>query len=827
MATKIQLRNDTSSSWSSANPILAQGEPGLETNTSKIKYGNGTSAWNCLPYANGENCGSACGVEALARINATNVAIGYGSGATFQGAAAVAVGNFAGNRDQGAFAVAIGCGAGTVTQGAVAVAIGCFAGNCNQHVAAVAVGTCAGSVNQGTGAVAIGPSAASYRQGCFAIAIGSDAGAYSQSEYGVAVGFVAGESYQGYQSTAIGSNAGRGHHTCTSYTGLVCGTTLSVNTTSCIIAGMRVHGTGICGCQRVASICNGTTVTLVNVNTQTPSGVLIFESGQCVNATAVGFSAGINNQRQGAVAVGTCAGFYCQGAGAVAIGPQTAYNNQGSAAISIGALAGSCTQQSAAIAIGTFAGQYCQQTNAIAIGSTAGFTNQSPGSIAIGTAAGHCTQGVGSIAIGCGAGSFLQGITSVAIGCYAGRCGQHACAVAIGHTAGQNQQGNNTVAIGSTAGLNAQGNNAIAIGNGAGICSQPTNSVVINADSASLNVYNSGLYVNPVRTDTSNVSVATYYNTDTKEITYAPVGGILNSFQQVTITSTGGCGGGNGSVTYCVSNVAPITSTGILFSVCSAGNHYGAGTACAGSQTVSWTNIGGGNTPYVAYAYVTTLAGTVYSHPAVGRTGLCLIEGTLIALSNGTYKSIEDINSSDLLLAWNFDKGCYAEAYPLWIKRSESALTYNLLSFSDGSTLGTVDQHRIYNKEAGAFTYPMTDDTPIGTTTVNQYGVEVQLVKKEVINQLVQYYNVITDYHVNLFANGVLTSNRFNNIYPIVNMQFVKTERALRDRSEFNGVPEKFYTGLRLAEQLYDADMIKWYVHRLEILEKNSLHLVV
>ena len=71
MATKIQLRNDTSSSWSSANPILAQGEPGLETNTSKIKYGNGTSAWNCLPYANGENCGSACGVEALARINAT------------------------------------------------------------------------------------------------------------------------------------------------------------------------------------------------------------------------------------------------------------------------------------------------------------------------------------------------------------------------------------------------------------------------------------------------------------------------------------------------------------------------------------------------------------------------------------------------------------------------------------------------------------------------------------------------------------------------------------------------------------------------------------
>ena len=42
--TKIQVRRLTSASFFSQNPILAAGEPGLEIDTGKIKYGNGTSA---------------------------------------------------------------------------------------------------------------------------------------------------------------------------------------------------------------------------------------------------------------------------------------------------------------------------------------------------------------------------------------------------------------------------------------------------------------------------------------------------------------------------------------------------------------------------------------------------------------------------------------------------------------------------------------------------------------------------------------------------------------------------------------------------------------
>lgn len=50
MATQIQLRRDTAANWTAANPVLAQGEPGYETDTGKLKVGNGSSAWNSLSY---------------------------------------------------------------------------------------------------------------------------------------------------------------------------------------------------------------------------------------------------------------------------------------------------------------------------------------------------------------------------------------------------------------------------------------------------------------------------------------------------------------------------------------------------------------------------------------------------------------------------------------------------------------------------------------------------------------------------------------------------------------------------------------------------------
>jgi hypothetical protein len=50
MADIIQIRRDTASNWTSANPTLAQGEMGYETDTDKVKIGDGSTAWTSLGY---------------------------------------------------------------------------------------------------------------------------------------------------------------------------------------------------------------------------------------------------------------------------------------------------------------------------------------------------------------------------------------------------------------------------------------------------------------------------------------------------------------------------------------------------------------------------------------------------------------------------------------------------------------------------------------------------------------------------------------------------------------------------------------------------------
>lgn len=50
VVTQIQIRRGTAAQWTSANPTLASGEWGYETDTNKAKIGNGSTAWNSLAY---------------------------------------------------------------------------------------------------------------------------------------------------------------------------------------------------------------------------------------------------------------------------------------------------------------------------------------------------------------------------------------------------------------------------------------------------------------------------------------------------------------------------------------------------------------------------------------------------------------------------------------------------------------------------------------------------------------------------------------------------------------------------------------------------------
>ena len=232
------------------------------------------------------------------------------------------------------------------------------------------------------------------------------------------------------------------------------------------------------------------------------------------------------------------------------------------------------------------------------------------------------------------------------------------------------------------------------------------------------------------------------------------------------------------------------------------------------SQIASVTVYIRDNRGYISSALVSDMWEVAY--------GPCLVAGTLMSLADGTQKKIEDVTYDDVLSVWNFDLGELSEARPLWVKQSQTANDYTLVKFSDGTELRTVGHH-LFNKQAGEFTRITTDDTPVGTITVNEQGQEITIVSKELVKESIEYYNIWTQYHLNAYANGVLTGNRYCNIYPVVDMKYVKDDRALRSVEEFAGIDSKYIAGMRLQEQTFSVPFIQTMVDRIEALDSMAV----
>lgn len=79
MAQQIQFRRGTSSEWTASNPILAQGEFGLDITQNKFKIGTGVTSWNYLNYgADFVSYASTAGISTFAQgLSGTpNISVG-------------------------------------------------------------------------------------------------------------------------------------------------------------------------------------------------------------------------------------------------------------------------------------------------------------------------------------------------------------------------------------------------------------------------------------------------------------------------------------------------------------------------------------------------------------------------------------------------------------------------------------------------------------------------------------------------------------------------------------------------------------------------------
>lgn len=86
MAHQIKFRRDTASNFTSNNPTLAAGEPGFETDSGKVKVGDGINAWTGLNYLTGtgsvNSVDSGAGLTGGPITNTGALSVGAGTGIT-------------------------------------------------------------------------------------------------------------------------------------------------------------------------------------------------------------------------------------------------------------------------------------------------------------------------------------------------------------------------------------------------------------------------------------------------------------------------------------------------------------------------------------------------------------------------------------------------------------------------------------------------------------------------------------------------------------------------------------------------------------------------
>jgi len=846
-------------------------------NSVAIGYSAGVDTQGEASIAIGQNAGNTTQGNSAVAIGVyagqTNqgddtVAIGDGAGQTGQKEDAVAIGQNAGQTGQGISSVAIGYGAGFTDQGNQSVAIGENAG-ANQGSTAVAIGQNAGGgvAYQNDDAVAIGHSAGEEDQGTQAIAIGLYTGQVAQGLNSIALGAYAGQTNQGNNSIILNATGNPLDQTVantftvspvrndtsniaevmfynTTSKEVTYGNTISVagNITGAYVLGNGSQLTGIstsfAGEMHVSKDGNDITgtgtilrpyLTITHALTQVAGGrnTIVIHPGEYTENPTI---TSTNTQ---------LITYDTTGASTIVIGTVTMANvDSRIAGLRMANLIIAGNSQ-AYISTSTVTGQFTK--------SSSGYVEvddcelQVTGNVLI--------SGSGSISI---IGNKINNLVVNNAGATVLVKGADDC-VMPQVTAGSlnivdsiiRASSNTANAVTASAGtvVTLMNNQIVtpAADNVARVSIAGYHSIISlvydKANSTLSNSLNSVAYFQTANVDSlvssGNITGAYFIGNGSQltdvGVASVPSQNILPTIQSITIaaTSNGGTGGGSGWANVTVANTIPVTEYGVIVTAGTISQKYVTGSLGSIPGTVQLSITTGLNTtPFTVYAYVTSNAGTYYSNSATGTSGICLLAGTQIALSDGSYKAIEDITYTDKMLSWDFDRGCYAETSALWIKRGETGSQYNLLTFSDGTTLRTFDQHRIFNKQAGAFTYPMTDTTPIGTITVNEHGKEITLTNKQVIQDTIEYYNVITDYHMNLFSDSVLTSCRFNNIYPITDMKFVKDARILRTRDEFENVEYRFFNGLRLAEQTTDIETVEWYVNRLlstEVLAQSEL----
>ena len=212
----------------------------------------------------------------------------------------------------------------------------------------------------------------------------------------------------------------------------------------------------------------------------------------------------------------------------------------------------------------------------------------------------------------------------------------------------------------------------------------------------------------------------------------------------------------------------------------------------------------------------------------------CFTPDSKIQLANGGYVLAKDVTYNDLLLTWNFDEGCFAASYPVWLTKSTKIEEYFKFEFEDGTYFNSIVSHSVYSADENRFVKSIDaiysqeghyivnlavdeDGNALRDANGNFYHVKKKVKKITKIYKEVQVINIVTAYHLNNYINGVLGSTSFSNIYDFTPMdengamkynqeQFIERTtgtNTLYTIDEFDNtiITKNIFQGWRIAQQ--------------------------
>ena len=171
---------------------------------------------------------------------------------------------------------------------------------------------------------------------------------------------------------------------------------------------------------------------------------------------------------------------------------------------------------------------------------------------------------------------------------------------------------------------------------------------------------------------------------------------------------------------------------------------------------------------------VGTTAGT-YTHTVTSNTtitntakssGICIVEGTMLLMADGTQKAVEDLQLGDMLMVYDHFEGAYAaRAFIMDVHAAEEATLYSVLNvtFSNGAIWRIAGHHTIFDSTLNEY-------VTISMSNVNEYvghafyytdgnmSDNVTMTGYYVTEEVVKVFSPTTYEFANYFANGFLNA---------------------------------------------------------------------